>query len=123
MDFRTYGFTPDIDELMTASDILVGRPGGLTTSEALAVGLVFVVVGPIPGNEQRNADYLLEEGAGMWCHDLALLDYKIEGLLNDAPRFELMKTHAMRLARPRAAFDVVDTLLNVRERISQSRTQ
>jgi len=115
VDFRTYDFTPELDELMTASNILVGRPGGLTTSEALAAGLVLVVVGPIPGNEKRNADYLLEEGAGISCNDLAVLDYKIERLLDDTPRFELIKTNAMRLARPHAAFDVVDKLLDLRE--------
>jgi processive 1,2-diacylglycerol beta-glucosyltransferase len=116
VDFRTYSFTAELDELMTAADIVVGRPGGLTTSEALAVGLVFVVVGPIPGNERRNADYLLEEGAGICCNDPAVLDYKIERLLDDTQRFELMKKNAMRLARPRAALDIVDTLLDVRER-------
>jgi processive 1,2-diacylglycerol beta-glucosyltransferase len=114
VDFRTYGFTPELEELMTASDILLGRPGGLTTSEALAVGLVFVVVGRIPGNEKRNADHLLEEGAGICCNDLSVLDYKIERLLDDTNRFESMKKNALRLAQPRAAFDVVDKLLEVR---------
>ena len=114
VDFRTYGFTPELDELMTASDILLGRPGGLTTSEALAVGLAFIVVGPIPGNEKRNADHLLEEGAGMWCNDLSVLDYKIERLLDEPQRLESMKNNAKRLARPRAALDVVDKLLEVR---------
>jgi processive 1,2-diacylglycerol beta-glucosyltransferase len=123
VDFKTYGFTTEVDELMTASDILVGRPGGLTTSEALAVGLVFVVVGPIPGNEKRNADYLLEEGAAICCHDLAVLDYKIERLLDNTQRFELVQKNATRLARPHAAFDVADKLLNVRRRGSPGSTQ
>jgi processive 1,2-diacylglycerol beta-glucosyltransferase len=114
VDFRTYSFTPEVDELMAASDILLGRPGGLTTSEALAMGLIFVVVGPIPGNERRNADYLLEEGAGICCNDLSVLDYKIERLLDDSQRFESMKKNALRLAHPRAACDVVDKLLEVR---------
>jgi processive 1,2-diacylglycerol beta-glucosyltransferase len=114
VDFRTYGFTPELDELMTASDILLGRPGGLTTSEALAVGLVFVVVDRIPGNEKRNADHLLEEGAGIRCNDLSVLDYKIERLLDDTQRFQSMKTNALRLAQPRAAFLVVDKLLELR---------
>jgi len=113
--FKIVGFVEDIDELMAASDLLVGRPGGLTTAEALASGLVFVVVNPIPGQEERNADYLLEEGVAIRCNDPSVLAYKIERLLGDAPRFESMKKNVARIARPRAAFDVVDTLLRLRD--------
>src|SRR5262249_16172582 len=55
------GYTTLMDEFMAASDILIGKPGGLTTSEALAKGLVQVIVNPIPGQEERNSDHLLEE--------------------------------------------------------------
>ena len=57
------GYTTEMDEYMSAADVLVGKPGGLTTSEALATGLVPVIVNPIPGQEERNANHLLEEGA------------------------------------------------------------
>ncbi len=113
--FKIVGFVEDMDELMAASDILVGRPGGLTTAEALASGLVFVIVNPIPGQEERNADYLLEEGVAIRCNDPSVLAYKIERLLGDAARFESMKKNVARIARPRAAFDVVDTLLCLRD--------
>jgi processive 1,2-diacylglycerol beta-glucosyltransferase len=62
------GFTKEMDEYMAASDIIVGKPGGLTTSEALARGLVYLIVNPIPGQEERNSDHLLEEGAALRCN-------------------------------------------------------
>src|SRR5262249_40023801 len=59
------GYTKAMDDYMTASDLIVGKPGGLTTCEALAKGLVFVIVNPIPGQEERNSDHLLENGAAI----------------------------------------------------------
>ena len=53
-----------MDEYMSAADLIVGKPGGLTTCEALAKGLVFVIVNPIPGQEERNSDHLLENWRG-----------------------------------------------------------
>ncbi|HEY7546960.1 MAG TPA: glycosyltransferase [Blastocatellia bacterium] len=108
--FKIIGFTTEMDELMAASDVLVGKPGGLTTSEALASGLVLVIVNPIPGQEERNADHLLEEGAAIRCNNLPVLAYKIDRLLDDAARFEAMKKNVSRLARPRAAFEIVEAL-------------
>jgi processive 1,2-diacylglycerol beta-glucosyltransferase len=60
---RPIGYTRAMDEYMAAADLLVGKPGGLTTAEALARGLPMVIVHPIPGQEERNADHLLEAGA------------------------------------------------------------
>ncbi|MBV9211918.1 MAG: glycosyltransferase [Acidobacteria bacterium] len=109
---KATGFTTEMDELMSASDILLGKPGGLTTSEALAKELVFVIVNPIPGQEERNSDHLLEEGVAIRCNNLPALAYKIDRLLQDPPRLANMRQHARRLARPHAARDVVKNLLN-----------
>ncbi|MDB5034552.1 MAG: UDP-N-acetylglucosamine:LPS N-acetylglucosamine transferase [Chlorobi bacterium] len=109
------GYTREMDEYMAASDIVVGKPGGLTTSEALAMGLVFVVVNPIPGQEERNSDHLLEEGAALRCNNLPVLSYKIDRLLGDPAHFEQMRQNALRLARPRAAFTIVEELLAMKE--------
>lgn len=108
VNFKIVGFTQEMDELMTVSDILVGKPGGLTMSEALAKGLVFVVVNPVPGQEERNSDHLLEEGVAIRCNNLPVLAYKIDRLLDDPERFATMQRNVRRLATPRAAFDVVN---------------
>lgn len=105
---KVLGFSTEMDELMSASDILVGKPGGLTTAEALAKGLVLVIVNPIPGQEARNSDHFLEEGVGIRCNNLPVLAWKIDQLLKDHKRLSFMKQNVTRLARPNAAFDIIE---------------
>ncbi len=105
--FKPIGFTREMDEYMSASDLIVGKPGGLTTSEAMAKGLIFVVVNPIPGQEERNSDHLLEKGCAIRCNNLPVLAYKIDELLKDKVRFETMKTNVRNFARPNAAGEIV----------------
>ena len=112
---KVIGYTKEMHEYMAASDILLGKPGGLTTSEALAMGLVFVIVNPIPGQEERNSDHLLEEGVALRSNNLPALAYKIDRLLDDPARVERMRENARRMARPRAAFDIVNRLLALKE--------
>jgi processive 1,2-diacylglycerol beta-glucosyltransferase len=107
------GYTTEMDEYMAAADIVLGKPGGLTTSEALAKGLVFVVVNPIPGQEERNSDHLLEAGAALRCNNLPVLSYKLDKLLDDPQRFAQMQQNARQLGRPNAAHDIVKTLLRL----------
>jgi len=104
------GYTRDMDEYMSAADLIVGKPGGLTTCEALAKGLVFVVANPIPGQEERNADHLLERGCAIRSNNPATLGYKIERLINDPDRLARMRSKALEFARPNAAFDIADKL-------------
>jgi len=101
------GYTTAMDEYMSAADVLVGKPGGLTTSEALAKGLLLVIVNPIPGQEERNSDHLLEAGAAIRCNNLPVLAYKLDRLLDDGPRVTRMRQSGARLAKPHAARDVV----------------
>ena len=108
--FKPFGFTKDMDELMSASDLIVGKPGGLTTSEAMAKGLIFVVVNPIPGQEERNADHLLEKGCAIKCNNLPVLAYKIDELITDETRFETMKANVAKFARTNAAREIVQKL-------------
>lgn len=107
------GFTKEMDRYMTASDILVGKPGGLTMSEALAKGLVFCIVNPIPGQEERNSDHLLEEGAAIRCNNLPALAWKLDHLLADPVRFRWMQQNVKRLSRPTAAADIVSHLVRL----------
>lgn len=108
---KVIGYTTEMDELMAAADLLLGKPGGLTTSEALARGLALCIVNPIPGQEERNSDHLLEEGVAIRCNNLPALAYKLDRLLADTARFAAMQQQARRLARPRAACDIVTKLL------------
>ena len=105
------GFTTQMDELMAVADLVVSKPGGLTTSETLARGAVMAVVNPIPGQESRNSDFLLENGAAIKINNVATLSHKLTQLLNDPARLAQLKANALRLGRPRAAFDVAATAL------------
>ncbi|HEX6650927.1 MAG TPA: glycosyltransferase [Pyrinomonadaceae bacterium] len=108
---KPFGYTKEMDELMAASDIVLGKPGGLTTSEALAKGLAFVIVNPIPGQEERNSDHLLEAAVGIRCNNLPVLSYKLDQLLADPQRVASMQANARRMGRPNAAAKIVEQLL------------
>ena len=101
------GYTTEMDTWMAAADLLVGKAGGLTSSEAFARGVILVVVNPIPGNEERNSDYFLEEGAAIRCNNLPALAFKIDALLSDSQRLARMREAVARLARTHAASDIV----------------
>ncbi|MFN7923450.1 MAG: glycosyltransferase [Bryobacteraceae bacterium] len=100
---QAIGFTTEMDELMAASDLMIGKPGGLTTAESFVKGLAWVVVNPIPGQEEKNAIYLLENGAGVWCDNLYTLGYKVRHVLEDPGRLQSMRAQSLGLARPDAA--------------------
>ena len=110
---KSVAHTTAVDEYMAASDILLGKPGGLTTSEALARGLLFVIVNPIPGQEERNSDHLLEEGVAIRCNNLPVLADKIDRLLADPARMSAMRENSRRLAHPNAAREIVAKLLSI----------
>jgi processive 1,2-diacylglycerol beta-glucosyltransferase len=100
------GFTDQMDELMAVAEVVLSKPGGLTTSEVLARGAVMAIVNPIPGQESRNSDYLLENGAAVKINNIGTLAHKLGPLLADPARLAALSANARRLCRPRAAFDI-----------------
>lgn len=108
--FKPIGYTREIDEYMSASDLIVGKPGGLTTSEALAKNLIFVIVNPIPGQEERNSDHLLEAGCAIRCNNLPTLAFKIDALVEDENRLTTMNANVARFGKPNAANEIVEKL-------------
>lgn len=108
------GFTRDMDELMAAADLVVSKPGGLTTSEILARGAAMAIVNPIPGQESRNSDYLLESGAAIKMNSAAVLPHKLSMLLDDkaGARLSQLRANAKSLGHPRAAFDIAESTLS-----------
>jgi len=107
------GFTREMDQYMAAADLLVGKAGGLTTSEALARSLPMALIEPIPGQEERNADHLLEAGAAIRCNNLPAAAWKIATLLEDADRLARMRDATGRMARPNAAADIAEDALRL----------
>ncbi|HEX8296332.1 MAG TPA: glycosyltransferase, partial [Chthoniobacteraceae bacterium] len=109
--FKVLGYSDRMHELMQISDLFIGKPGGLTTSEALACGLPMVIFSPIPGQEERNSDHLLEKGIAIKCNELTTMPYKIDLLLDQPERLAAMQQAARFFGRPFAARTVVETLL------------
>lgn len=97
------GHTTEMDEYMSAADLMIGKPGGLTSSEVLAKHLPMIIVNPIPGQEERNADYLLEHGTAWKCNNIPALSYKVEALLHSPTAVAAMKRSAADIATPFAA--------------------
>jgi processive 1,2-diacylglycerol beta-glucosyltransferase len=110
---RIIGFTDQMDELMAAADLIVSKPGGLTTSEALARGVAMAIVNPIPGQESRNSDFLLENSAAIKVNNIATLAHKVTSLVRNRPRLKQLQANARALGKPRAAFDVVERSLSL----------
>jgi processive 1,2-diacylglycerol beta-glucosyltransferase len=95
---------------MACSDLVITKPGGLTTSECLAMKLPMIVTSPIPGQEERNADYLLEHGVALKAVDAVALEYRVRALLDDPARLDAMRERIAPLSRPYAARFVLDTV-------------
>ena len=110
--FLVLGYSDRMDELMRMSDLFIGKPGGLTSSEAMACGLPMMIFSPIPGQEERNADHLLEEGAGLRCNELTTMPFKIDRLLANPRRLVAMSEAARALGKPGASRAIVNCLLD-----------
>ena len=100
--YRVLGYTNDMSDLMRTATLFVGKPGGLTSSECMAAGLPMVLIHPIPGQEVRNSDFLLEEGAAVRCNYATTVGYKIDQLLARPDRIRRMAERARQIGRPEA---------------------
>lgn len=107
-----HGFTDKVERLMACADFAVTKPGGLTTSECLAMGLPMIVNSPIPGQEERNADFLLQQGVALKASDAVTLEYCVRELLLHPEKVAEMRLRARAIGRGRAARAVLDVVLS-----------
>ncbi len=114
--FKVLGYTSEMPALMGAATLLLSKPGGLTTAEALARGLPMVILDPIGGQEERNSDVLLEAGAAIKCTEVTVLNHKVRRLLDDPNRIATMSDNARKLGRPRAAADIATIVMEAPSR-------
>jgi processive 1,2-diacylglycerol beta-glucosyltransferase len=104
------GFAKNMHELMAISDLIITKPGGLTSSEAMALGKPLFILNPIPGQEAANSDFLLERGAAAKVNRVEDLPYRIEQLLGTRKLAEMARA-AKDLGRPAAAREVCNQVL------------
>ncbi|MBR5453883.1 MAG: glycosyltransferase [Clostridia bacterium] len=110
-----YGFVDNVDVMMDASDCIVSKPGGLTTSEALAKRLPMIIVNPIPGQEDRNREFLLNNGAAMAVSETCPLDEVIFQLFSSPDRIEEIRRNIDKIRRPHASADLVELIRKLAE--------
>ena len=101
-----FGFTKEVDLLMDASDVIITKPGGLTVSEALAKGLPIIICNPIPGHEQRNAAFLLNNGAAMAADLHTHFEDVFYQLLHNPERAEGLVRSVEALGKPQSTEDL-----------------
>jgi processive 1,2-diacylglycerol beta-glucosyltransferase len=102
---RVLGFVTNMHELMAVSDLLITKPGGLTTSEALALDKPLFILNPIPGQEAANSDFLLEHGAAAKANRVEDLPFRLGQLLGSKKLADMARAAAA-LGRPAAAADI-----------------
>ena len=105
------GFTTTVERVMACADIAVTKPGGLSTSECLAMGLPMILIAPIPGQEERNASHLLEQGAALLAHDAGALEFRLRRCLAEPALLDGMRARCVALRRPQAARDALAHVL------------
>jgi len=118
LKFRVLPYTPEMHEWMAIADLFIGKPGGLTISEAMASALPMILLNPIPGQEEINASSMLELGVAVSPTDVITLPYKVDELLGDPPRLAGMRERLKNLAQPRAAYTILETLLGAKPEIT-----
>jgi processive 1,2-diacylglycerol beta-glucosyltransferase len=105
------GFAGNMHELMTIADLIITKPGGLTSSEALAMGRPLFILNPIPGQEAANSDFLLERGAAAKVNRVEDLPYRVGQLLGSKKLSDMARA-AKKLGRPGAAREICERVLH-----------
>ncbi|MFH1783049.1 MAG: glycosyltransferase [Candidatus Omnitrophota bacterium] len=108
-----FGLINNIDELMEVSSIVITKPGGLTTSEALSKGLPMMIVNPLPGQEQKNTQYLLDAGVAVKADDREDIATLLQELLLSTTKLEEMKTQTEKLKKPNSAIDTANLIISL----------
>lgn len=104
-------YTSKVPELMSVSDLVITKPGGLTTTESLASGLPIIVINPIPGQEEENAEFLEKKGVAIWIRKYDNIEDKLYNILNNPEKLHSMKLNARLLAKKNSTKDICEILL------------
>jgi len=108
-----YGYTHNIEEIMSVTDILVTKPGGITTAEALTKKIPMIIVKPIPGQEANNAIYLTEKGAAIKTDEPDSINFIVDDLLSNPDKLKRLSESAASISKPNASMDIAKLLLDL----------
>lgn len=111
---RVFGMVDNIDELMSAADLVITKPGGLTISEAMVKGVPMIFISPIPGQETENARLMVKYGVAWRAGDWAGIKKLLIDFLLDRNRLAFMKVNTRRLGKPFAVREVVSLITRLK---------
>lgn len=109
---KIFDFITNVPEVMSISSLVITKPGGLTTSESLASSLPMLLINPIPGQEEENAEFLEQSGAALWLRSSDFPEIVISNLLNSPTNMEQMKTCCEKLAHKNSTRDICKILMD-----------
>ena len=104
-------FVDNVNELMEISSLIITKPGGLTTAEALVKGLPMIIINPIPGQEAKNAQFLISIGAAEQTDDVPQTGLKVAELLGNISKLKQMGIEAVKYSHPNSAIDLAKLIL------------
>lgn len=107
-NIKIYGFVDNMAEIMAAADFIVTKPGGLTTAEVLSQKLPMLIVDPLPGQEDRNTDFLLNNGVAVKIRNTSQLVPQLRHLMERQIRVDQMKQMCAVIGKPNAASEFID---------------
>lgn len=110
-NIKIFSRIKNISALMDASDLLISKPGGLTSAEAMSKGLPMIILSPLPGQEERNASYLVKNGVAERCSNVSMLPKMVEKFFSHPNKLMRFNTQALKMARPYASVDIANHIL------------
>lgn len=109
---KVLDYTNKVPELMHISNIVITKPGGLTTTESLASNLPIVIINPIPGQEEENADFLVRNGVAIWIKKEDNIARVLKNLYRHPEKIDEMKKNIPNLAKPDSTKNICEILMN-----------
>lgn len=106
-------YTDKVPEFMAISDIVVTKPGGLTTSECLASGVPMLIINPIPGQEEENAEFLENNKVAIWLKKNDDVYFTLNILLNDGNYLNTLKNNISKIAKPNSTKEICEIILKI----------
>jgi processive 1,2-diacylglycerol beta-glucosyltransferase len=107
------GYATNIDELMQISTVIITKPGGVTTAEALSKGIPMLIINPLPGQEAMNTKFLLKEGVAVKAETHEDVPVILDELLYNRNKLKLMREKALSLAKPDSAVNIAKLILEI----------
>jgi processive 1,2-diacylglycerol beta-glucosyltransferase len=115
------GFCENVNELMALSDLMISKPGGVTTSEAMAMELPLLIYNPLPGQEEDNADYLVKSGLAILAENEIDLADKIHHMIHDSIPLLSMKLRTRVFQTKTSSFDALDVIIRTADSRSKQK--